>query len=97
VPAVRSLSTAHRFARVGNLTAREYPPGPARCYDSFEIETFDIEVTTRSIIMSRLAETFRNHRRAARDRRAIERAITNAATPALRDELIMVAQRQTLR
>lgn len=47
--------------------------------------------------MSRLAETFRNHRRAARDRRAIERAITNAATPALRDELIMVAQRQTLR
>jgi len=47
--------------------------------------------------MSRLAESLRNHRRAARDRRAIERAITNAATPALRDELIMVAQRQRLR
>ena len=47
--------------------------------------------------MSRLAESFRNHRRTARDRRAIERAITNAATPALRDELIMVARRQTPR
>jgi len=44
--------------------------------------------------MSRLAESFRDRRRAARDRRAIERAISNAATPALRDELITVAQRQ---
>jgi hypothetical protein len=43
--------------------------------------------------MSRLAESFRDHRRAARDRRAIERAISNAATPSMRDELIMVSQR----
>lgn len=43
--------------------------------------------------MSRLAESFRNRRRTARDRRTIERAISNAATPAMRDELIMVAQR----
>jgi hypothetical protein len=45
--------------------------------------------------MPRLAESFRDRRRAARDRRAIERAIVNAASPAMRDELIMVAQRQT--
>jgi hypothetical protein len=44
--------------------------------------------------MSRLAESIRDRRRAARNRLALERAISNAATPALRDELIMVAQRQ---
>ncbi|WP_344807628.1 hypothetical protein [Microlunatus ginsengisoli] len=45
--------------------------------------------------MSRLADSFRTRRRQARDRRAIERAISNAATPAMRDELIMVAQRRS--
>ena len=44
--------------------------------------------------MSRLAESVRDRRRTARNRRAIERAISNAATPAMRDELIMVAQRR---
>lgn len=43
--------------------------------------------------MSRLAETFRNRRRANRDRRILERAISNATSPALRDELIVAAQR----
>lgn len=45
--------------------------------------------------MSRLADSFRDHRRTARNRRALERAIANAPSPAMRDELIMVAQRQS--
>lgn len=43
--------------------------------------------------MSRLAKAVRSHRESARNRRAINRAITNAATPSMRDELIVVAQR----
>ncbi len=43
--------------------------------------------------MSRLAKAIRSHREISRTRRQINRAITNAATPALRDELIVVAQR----
>lgn len=43
--------------------------------------------------MSRLGESFRDRRRATRDRRAIERAISHATTPSMRDELIMVSQR----
>jgi hypothetical protein len=35
----------------------------------------------------------RSRRELNRNRREIERAITNAATPAMRDELILVAQR----
>jgi hypothetical protein len=43
--------------------------------------------------MSRLAQAFRSHRELSRNRRAIDRAIERAATPAMRDEIIMVAQR----
>lgn len=42
--------------------------------------------------MSRLAQ-LRTRRDHARSRRAIEKAIVNAGSPALRDELIHVAQR----
>lgn len=44
--------------------------------------------------MSRLAKAFRSHRELSRTRREFSRAIDHAATPAMRDELIMIAQRQ---
>lgn len=44
-----------------------------------------------------LASTYRTRRNAARTQRAINKAINNAATPALRDELLLVAQRQYAR
>jgi hypothetical protein len=43
--------------------------------------------------MSRLAKALRSRREINRTRREINRAISTAATPAMRDELIMVAQR----
>ncbi|GAB3711103.1 hypothetical protein [Mariniluteicoccus flavus] len=43
------------------------------------------------------AQNLRQRREAARTNRAINKAINNAATPALRDELIMVSQRQYAR
>jgi len=43
--------------------------------------------------MSRLAKAIRSHRETSRTRRELNRAISNAATPAMRDELILVAQR----
>ena len=43
--------------------------------------------------MSRLSKAIRSRRDIARTRRELNRAIANAATPALRDELILVAQR----
>jgi hypothetical protein len=43
--------------------------------------------------MSRVAQTLRSRRQLNRNRREIERAITNAATPSMRDELILAAQR----
>jgi hypothetical protein len=47
--------------------------------------------------MTRLAKAFRSHREIARTRRALAAAIDNAATPAMRDELIMIAQRSVSR
>jgi hypothetical protein len=44
--------------------------------------------------MSTLATTLRNHRLAARNRRAVNRAIDEASTPAMRNELIVMAQNQ---
>ena len=41
-----------------------------------------------------LAAKFRARRAEARDRRAINRAIQQAPTPAMRHELIVIAQRQ---
>jgi hypothetical protein len=43
--------------------------------------------------MSRLTKVIRSHREMSRTRRELNRAISNATTPAMRDELIMVAQR----
>jgi hypothetical protein len=43
--------------------------------------------------MPRLAQAIRTHRELNRTRREIDRAIHNAATPSMRDELIIVAQR----
>jgi hypothetical protein len=43
--------------------------------------------------MSRLAKAIQSRREYNRTRRALDRAIVNAATPALRDELILAAQR----
>ncbi len=44
--------------------------------------------------MSRITNTIRNNREISRNRREIGRAIERAATPAMRDEIIMMAQRQ---
>ena len=46
-----------------------------------------------STAMSRLAKAIRSRRESRRTRRALDVAIHNAATPSMRDELIMVAQR----
>ena len=43
--------------------------------------------------MSRLVKVMRNHREISRTRRELKRAISNATTPSMRDELILVAQR----
>jgi hypothetical protein len=43
--------------------------------------------------MSSLAKAVRSRREINRTRRELARAISNAATPAMRDELILVAQR----
>ena len=45
------------------------------------------------VAMSRLTQAIRSRRDIARTRRELNRAIANAATPAMRDELILVAQR----
>ncbi len=43
--------------------------------------------------MSRLAKAMKSHREMQRTRRALNIAINNAATPAMRDDLILAAQR----
>ena len=43
--------------------------------------------------MSRLAKAIRSRRESRRARLALEVAIQNAATPSMRDELILVGQR----
>ena len=45
------------------------------------------------VAMSRLSKAIRSRREISRTRRQLNRAIANASTPALRDELILVAQR----
>lgn len=47
--------------------------------------------------MTRLANALRSRREVARSRRAIAAAIDNAATPAMRDELLLIAQRSMMR
>jgi hypothetical protein len=43
--------------------------------------------------MSRLAKAIQSRREYNRTRRALNGALANAATPAMRDELILTAQR----
>jgi hypothetical protein len=43
--------------------------------------------------MSRLTRAIRSRREILRTRRELSRAIANASTPTMRDELILVAQR----
>ena len=43
--------------------------------------------------MSRLVKAVRSRREINRTRRELNRAIANTTTPAMRDELILVAQR----
>ena len=43
--------------------------------------------------MSRLAKALRSRRESHRNRRALEIAIKTAATPSMRDELILFGQR----
>lgn len=45
--------------------------------------------------MGHIAQSFRARRQASRTRRLINEAIDRASTPALRDELILVAQRES--
>jgi hypothetical protein len=45
------------------------------------------------VAMSRLTKAIRSRREILRTRRELNRAIANASTPAMRDELILVAQR----
>jgi hypothetical protein len=47
--------------------------------------------------MSRLAKAIRSRREMNRTRRALSAAIEHATTPAMRDELIMIAQRSASR
>jgi hypothetical protein len=44
-----------------------------------------------------IAAKLRARRAESRNRRAVNRAIATAATPAMRDELLIMAQRQTTR
>jgi hypothetical protein len=51
------------------------------------------QMIERMVAMSRLVKVIRRRRNVSRTRRELNRAIANASTPAMRDELIMVAQR----
>jgi len=44
--------------------------------------------------MSRITTAIRSNREMSRNRRELGRAIERAATPAMRDEIILMAQRQ---
>ena len=46
--------------------------------------------------MSRITQSIRTNRELSRNRRALSRAIERAGTPAMRDEIILMAQRQGL-
>ena len=57
------------------------------------MELYEQQLKDGSNTMS-LAQAIRSRREARRSRRELERAISNAATPALRDELIIISQRE---
>ena len=53
----------------------------------------EVQIIERMVAMSRLTKAIRSRREINRTRRELSRAIANATTPAMRDELILVAQR----
>jgi hypothetical protein len=58
------------------------------------IEEFEIKQQVKgSTVIFRLAKAIKSHRESTRTRRDLESAINNAATPSMRDELILVGQR----
>jgi hypothetical protein len=59
----------------------------------FKFEDSEDSSAERMVTMSRLIKVIRSHQEINRTRRQLNRAIANAATPAMRDELILVAQR----
>ena len=60
--------------------------------EAFDYEQYEIQQLGREVLMS-LGKAIRGRRESARDRRELQRAIANAGSPALRDELILAAQR----
>jgi hypothetical protein len=69
----------------------EYPSGYWRYVIIFQVR--ENSLTERAVAMSGLIKAIRSHHEISRTRRELNRAISNAATPSLRDELILVAQR----
>jgi hypothetical protein len=59
----------------------------------FSQRSIQVPSIERMVAMSRLTKAIRSRRDIARTHRELNRAIANASTPAMRDELIMVAQR----
>lgn len=53
----------------------------------------EVRVIERMLAVSRVVKAIRSYREINRTRRELNRAIANATTPAMRDELILVAQR----
>ena len=53
----------------------------------------EVRVIERMLAVSRVVKAIRSRREINRTRRELNRAIANATTPAMRDELILVAQR----
>jgi hypothetical protein len=71
-------------------TSPEYLRSSCRCAGEIQTETI---VEKGVVAMSRLVKVIRSHHEISRTRRELNRAISNAATPSMRDELILVAQR----
>jgi hypothetical protein len=68
----------------------EYRRRPWRYRNDLQIEASSGE---RMVEMSRLVKVIRSQHERNQTRRELNRAIANATTPAMRDELILVAQR----
>lgn len=81
------------------MKTHPYPTAVSRNTDrrllvvQFEIEKFDSE--QQGTLMSRFALHLRARRDDRRTRREIERAITNASSSAMREDLLIAAQRHS--
>jgi hypothetical protein len=81
------------FANRRERCATSSPEYLWRCWRySVKYSVLSVEIE-RIFAVSRVFKVIRSHREASRTRRQLNRAISNATTPAMRDELIMVAQR----